>query len=370
MAAMAFTVSIEGADWLAGAAPEWNELVADAHCDPLFNGWAWQFAWWQHLDLGVDPAPAQLRILLLRDHTGRLIAILPLYEHATRLLGRLPIRRLQLLGSRLRGSGDNEFSEYCDGCARHGYEAIAAEHLAATLMDLPWDDLAAQCVPARGWIATHLIPALVERRITARNVDAMRAWGVDLRPGYAGWRDGLSSNTRRRAVAQRNRLADANVDSVERGGFAAFVADLNTLHQRRWDKPIYSERRQSFHTQLLTMLPEDALAASVLRDGDTRLSLLYNLRLQGREYNLQSAFDTESAQRVSPGYLHLGYAIERAAAAGMAYFDMLGGDGKTRAYKADLGAAGVDMWGYQLLRSPKLKVLYRAWDRWTAYRAE
>ena len=351
--------AIEDAAWFASARVEWDALVEHAGCDPLFNGWAWRSTWWAHFDAD---AAAHLSVLVLRDASGQLCAALPLYRHVARVRG-IPVRRLQLLGSALGVAGDNEFSEYCDGCVLPGFERIAAEQFARLLLGMRWHELVSQCVRDDSWFACHLVPALARSGCALRRLDPFIPWGVDLTQGAEPWRAALSANVRRRTTGQRTRLLAPSLQPVGHAAFPAFLDELNACHVERWGKPVYSPRRIAFHETLLGLLPEDALRASVLRDGEAHVSLLYDLRLGGREYNLQSGFHAARAQKLSPGYLHLGYAIEAAAAAGVHYFDMLGGDGKQRAYKADLGAQACTMHGLQVVRARWLRLLYALRDR-------
>ncbi len=359
MAEQDLRCSIEDGAWFSAARAEWDQLVAHATCDPLFNGWAWRSTWWRFFD---GDAGARLSVLVLRDASGRLCAALPLYSHAARVRG-LSVRRLQLLGSALGVAGDNEFSEYCDGCVRSGYEVVAASVFARELLRLRWHELVAQCVREDSWFERHLVPALTRAGGAFRRLEPFVPWGVDLCAGIEAWRAGLSSNVRRRTIRQRARLQEPRLVRTEPAGLAQFLAELSRCHGARWGRPVYSPRRIAFHAALLDCLPADALQASTLCAGDAHISLLYDLRIGDRMYNLQSGFHPEHAHRLSPGYLHLGYAIEAAARDGARYFDMLGGEGKVRAYKDDLGAPAVTMHGLLIVRARWLRMLYALRDR-------
>ena len=73
---------------------------------------------------------------------------------------------------------------------------------------------------------------------------------------------------------------------------------------------------------------------AMLLDGKP-ISVLYDVICKGRRYNLQSGFAEHTLQGLSPGALHMGYAIEAAIKSGQEY-DFLAGCGKNQNYKANI----------------------------------
>jgi CelD/BcsL family acetyltransferase involved in cellulose biosynthesis len=100
-----------------------------------------------------------------------------------------------------------------------------------------------------------------------------------------------------------------------------------------------------------------------MRAGAECVSVMLNLRVSGTEYYLQSGFDPATARGVSPGYLHLGHAIEAACRDGILHFDFLAGPGLNREYKRDFAATPSNLQTLQIVRRRSLRVLFGVLDR-------
>jgi CelD/BcsL family acetyltransferase involved in cellulose biosynthesis len=90
---------------------------------------------------------------------------------------------------------------------------------------------------------------------------------------------------------------------------------------------------------------------------------MYNVRIGGSEYNIQSGFDPAAVSGVSPGYLHFGFCLEAACGAGVRAFDFLAGDGRARNYKQDFNTRETTISTFQCVRAAALAWLYRRYDR-------
>src|SRR5262249_47491596 len=144
----------------------------------------------------------------------------------------------------------------------------------------------------------------------------------------------------------------------------AGFADLNRLHRLRWQKPAFAGRRLQFHVELARRLAERGeLALSRLCVGARTVSVLYDIRKRGRQYNIKMAFDPGPSRRVSLGLLHLGYAMEAAAEQRVATYDFLAGPGRTCDFKRLLAQTHHPLGSVQVLRGPMLPSLYRWRDR-------
>ena len=71
----------------------------------------------------------------------------------------------------------------------------------------------------------------------------------------------------------------------------------------------------------------------------------------------------QHARGLSPGFLHLGYAIEAACRDGIQRFDFLAGRGLHRDYKRDFAADQHAADTLHIVRKPSLRALFRIVDR-------
>jgi CelD/BcsL family acetyltransferase involved in cellulose biosynthesis len=141
-------------------------------------------------------------------------------------------------------------------------------------------------------------------------------------------------------------------------------SDLNRLHQLRWRQPAFAGTGLEFHTRLARRLASRGeLAMSRLRVAGQVVSLLYDLRKGGRQYNISTGFDPGFDGRVSLGLLHLGYAMEAAAERQVGTYDFLAGSGQRSDYKSHLSQVRRNLSCVQVLRGYLLPSLYRWHDR-------
>jgi len=195
-----------------------------------------------------------------------------------------------------------------------------------------------------------------------RPVESMTGWSIALPDSFAAFAAGLSSNTRRKALHQRDKLADSGCLPVEPGQRGAALAKLEEFVARRWNRGSPAAARARFHADVVEKLGDEIVRLSELRAGATAISVMLNLRVAGTEYYLQSGFDADHARGISPGYLHMGHAIEAACRDGLRRFDLLAGPGLHRDYKRDFGAQATPLQSLQLVRKPLLRALFRIVD--------
>jgi CelD/BcsL family acetyltransferase involved in cellulose biosynthesis len=350
------------------AAPEldvpgeaWDGLLARSSADPLFNSRQWLTTWWSQYG-GQLGAELNVRSVT-RD--GRLTGLgLFMRRTVAHRLG-LRGRRLELLGT-ARGAPGVAFSERTELVLEHAGEDEAMHAIARDLVDdASWDELFVSYTPEDS--PTHR----VFREVAAacggylRVADHMEAWEISLDGDFASFLASLGSGTRARLMGSRKRLAEAGevrerllrVDEME-NGWDIFCR----LHESRWQRAFSDHWRRFYGTIAAAQAGQGGPVMSVLEFNGEPISLLVNFRAGRREYSMASAFVPVDVKRVSPGWLHLGLAIERAFADGMEVFDFLGGEGKNEQYKAAFGGHSRQLLCLQLLRPPQLKWLYRGWD--------
>lgn len=321
--------------------------------------WAWQWHWWAN---HAAELKAELVLLAGYDHGGRLVGLAPLY------LGRglhkgFSAVRLETLGSRWRG-GANVFSEYLDfivdrACVDSFLRAVSSEILA----DRRWSDFVVGNTKVDS-LAVRLVREHFPSHYYLRSTDPMVAHVAHLPSSFEDYLRMVDGSTRRRLWHHRKKLRDPLLRRIDGTGVIEALDQLDRFHRIRWGSAHYTGVRRRFHEQFaIAMSASKALNITELQLAGRTISIMYNVRVGGTEYNIQSGFDAAFRRGISPGYLHFGYAIEEACAIGMGRFDFLGGAGLHRQYKSDFLTSTTEMITLQSIRSRPLAWLYRRYDR-------
>lgn len=347
---------------------EWRELLSRSRADPLFNTPEWQGAWWRQFQPALR---AELEILAAVDEE-RLIGLALLYARRARHRGGFEGRRIELLGAAWRAR-DVSFSERLGFILDSDRADEAAAALTAALeADLSWDDFVVAHT-RRGGATERAVRALAGRcRGYLREPDVFEAWEVPLAGRFEDFIGTLGPGTRARMMGSRSRLEKAGVvrERVLEADELDYGWDVFTrLHTARWGRPFSAYWREFYGTIAAMQARRGVPVISLLEFNGEPVSALVNFRAGGREYSMVSAFVPVEVKRVSPGWLHLGFAIERAFADGLTHFDLLGGEGKNEQYKAALGGRRSELVCMHLVRRPGLALMYRAWDGARALRA-
>jgi len=342
-------------EFLAGR-DAWQALRARSQADALFMSWDWLSSWWRHHETLLG---AGLCVLGVYSEQGELLGLAPFYRHECRHRGLFGARRLELLGNAWRHD-TAIYSEYLDLIVDTGQRDAVCEALRDWLRaNAGWDELVlANLRP--GSVAAQLARACAGFAYP-RRAESTTGWSVTLPASFEEFTSTLSSNTRRKTLHQRTKLADAACVSIGAGGYAASLARLEALVESRWGRAPAAQLRARFHADVAAGLG-DGVRLTELRSGTECVSVLLSLRAGDTEYYLLSGFDARFTQGLSPGYLHLGYAIEAACGAGVRRFDFLAGRGLHRDYKADFGAQSTPLQSVHLVRRPSLRVMFRLVD--------
>ena len=335
----------------------WQQLLARSNADPLFMSWDWQACWWRHHAVPLD---AGLRVLAVY-RGNQLCGIAPFYLHRGSHRGVFRTRRLELLGNAWRDP-ECVFSEYLDVIAAVDAGDAVCAALRQWLQASPdWDELLL-CNVRDQSLALHLAHACADLGYL-RPAESMTAWSVALPESFETFAAGLSSNSRRKALHQRDKLQNPCCVVTAAGQRDATLARLEELVARRWSRTASAGARARFHADIVERLGEGVARLTELRSGPNSISVMLNVRLSGTEYYLQSGFDAAYARGLSPGYLHLGYAIEAACRDRVQRFDFLAGRGLHRDYKRDFAAQATPLQSFHLVRKPSLRALFRVADR-------
>lgn len=345
----------------------WRELLARSDADPLFNSPEWLTTWWSHYQPVLG---AELEVLAALDE-DRLVGLALLHTRRARHKLGLAGRRIELLGTawRVRGVG---FSERISFIFERGREQEVATALAEHLLaDRSWQDFVAAHVDRGGATDRVLQHMAAECGGLLRRQDAMDGWEIPLVGSFEDFLARLGSGTRARISGGRRRLTQAGswrervlgLDELDEGWEA-----FSKLHATRWGRPLSDHWRAFYGAMAELQVAGGGAVLSVLEFNDEPISMLVNFRAGSREYAITSAFKSVKVKRVSPGWTHLGLAIERAHADGMTHFDLLGGKGKQEQYKAAFAGQHYELQCLQLLRHRPLAALYRGWDGVNALR--
>ncbi|HEV7609482.1 MAG TPA: GNAT family N-acetyltransferase [Steroidobacteraceae bacterium] len=343
------------------SADDWRQLQRRSNADPLFLGWEWQRVWWQCY--GSALPEAQLQTVTARAADGALSALAPLYVHRARRLPLLNLRSLQLVGGAWRDDRVM-LSEYLEPlCATTGGKP---GQLLSRMAQLEWDEFVATLTPRDGQFHDALRSWCTENRWLLRELDVSESYQAHLGAGFDAYTRALPAGARRRLLNNRARLrqqGEVTLRTLDAADVMAGLDTLNALHARRWRQAAYDTGRLEFLRALHAILPEGAMPiVSLMEVADSVVSALYDIRVGTRQYNLQMGFDPAFDRSVSLGLLHLGHAMEQAAAARVDCYDFLGGSGKHTNYKARISTGTRALATLQVVRHPAASAIYRVRD--------
>jgi CelD/BcsL family acetyltransferase involved in cellulose biosynthesis len=346
-----------------GSRTLWQNLLARSDADALFMSWNWLSTWWRH---HAPALQAELCLLAVYSPDDALCGLAPFYRRRAAHRGVMPAQRLELLGNAWRDSSV-VFSEYLDIIAATPVrEEVGAALRAWLRADPGWDELVL-CNLRTGSNALRLVGSLGKAGPAGlgyvRAVESMTGWSIALPSSFDTFVARLSSNTRRKVVHQREKLAGVSFDNIPPAQRTAALARLDAFVARRFGTPAgeNSQTRARFHADLVATWA-DGVYLTELRAAGNCVSVMLNLRQGDTEYYLQSGFDAAYARGLSPGLLHLGYAIEAACRDGIGHFDFLAGRGLNRDYKQDFAAESAPLHTLHVVRKPSLRVLFRCAD--------
>lgn len=358
------------ASWPVELVAEWQSLLADSNADPLFMGWAWQSSWW---DTWAEELGLRLSLISIREPGGRLVAIAPFYKTIRFTRVGLPLRTLQLVGN-CWPFRDTVRTEYLDVIVRKGFDERVLPLLFDVLKaDADWDELVLRDMEAgchtHEWLRAHgrSLGFLSE---VASDAGVL----VPTSGSFPDYLKALGKNTRLKLFNRRKLLQECGggVSFLPPEESAQALVRLNELHALRWGRPCFRGRSLGFHQRLLSRLGEGAESRfSVLTADGRDLSVLYDIKVGHRVYNLQCGFDDAFHPKLSLGTMHLGYALERYfEEAGIEGYDLLIGAGKRTFYKQHFQGVSTRFVSLRLLRSASLFWVFRSAEmggRWRSW---
>jgi len=339
----------------------WNEVLDNSGADSVFGSWEWQTGWWRHF----GRSGWELWLLAFEQH-GRVVGFFPAYFSSVRRRG-LKIRSVQLIGQHFRDPVVLT-SEYLDVIAQPEYASeVASAGLEYLLEKTRCGEFVVCCGRLTGYLQQALRQRGIERGAYCRDTDTVDAYSADLRKGFRSYLDSLGASTRRRLYGMRRRLeafGKTRFDHAPTHAIDETLDLLNRLHSTRWGKFAFSGDRLAFHREYAhEMSVSDRLMLSRLWIADRIVSVSYDVLGSRAQYNLQMGFDQDFSARLSLGLLHIGYALEDAAARNVARYDFLAGAGLRTQYKLNIAQDRQVLASRQLLVSRSIAQAYRLYDR-------
>ena len=349
------------ADWL-GSEQAWSRLLARSNADALFLSWDWLTLWWDSFSGALSAA---LEILAFYRQ-GDLVGVAPFYRRRVVRSRVLPATSVQLIGVSWRDP-ETPISEYLDVIAIPAEtDSVRRACAQALLRERAWSEWVIGFTDA-GQQWCEAFGRVNGAQQYVRDLDPLVSYQADLSQGFGEYLRSLGQSTRRSLWNLRRRLAQQGTVSFEQLSLAEIaggLGDLNRLHQLRWQRPAFAGAGLDFHTRLAArMASRGELVLSRLRVGGEVVSVLYDIRKGARQYNISMGFDPAFSRRVSLGLIHLGHAMEAAAAGGVRTYDFLAGFGKRSDYKRHLSQSRRNLSSVQVLRGHVLPPLYRWHDR-------
>lgn len=340
---------------------EWQTCLHSSDADPLFMSWPWLFSWWETWSqvLGLE-----LSLIGVFDTNERLCGLGPFFIRDLVTPVGVRVRRLYLLGNAWR-IAPTVRTEYCGLIAERSNQRAIRLAIQQHLTTKAWDEMILSDSSPEEVTAFESTFKVTETPVTQvpRNLDTGVCIPTDGK--FEDWLASLGRNTRLKAYNRRKYLQGKGELSFLPNTHRSpeeFMSSLNAFHLLRWGKPAFEEEAIRFHLRLVDRLPAvgySAKCSELIVDGYCE-SVLYDIIAGDFRYNLQSGFNENLDSKVSLGFLHFGFAIEKAFKDNRVVgYNMLAGEGKNHNYKKHYQGQEYKFSTVQLVRTPWLKWLYR-----------
>lgn len=319
---------IDTAVGFAGLCREWDALLDRSGEPSPFLTWEWLYPWWQHIGRGND-----LYLLTVRNGSGRLVGLAPLFRSWTGLGRWDRCRRLAFLGTGKAASDYlNMIIDPAEGCA---VLAALVEYLIAHREE--WDVLSLTDVDEKAWSVSMLRTAFLMRGFKAIAWDgpgsACRYARLD--DGWESYLRSRCSNVRRQMIRKAAVLEeqyDAGFTVIEQATeISQAMDDLVVLHRGRWaalqrESTLADDSMVAFLRSAAALLHERGwLRMCAVVSRGRPLAILYGLAYRGTFYDYQKGMDMEWS-RWGVGSVLQGWCIRRACEEGLTECDLLRGD--------------------------------------------
>lgn len=339
---------------------EWDALVQLSGVNALFLGWSWQYSWWETWgdELGLE------LLLLAAYENDNLVLICPMYIDVVRVHFGRNAKRVQFIGNAWRKVGTVR-TEYLDFIVENRKVALVEETIKYIKHNIDFQEIVIcdllKCSPT--YSALEGLAKNESFMFLERETD--KGVSIDVKKSFKEYLATLGKNTRLKLYNRRKLLTDSyevEIGTATEEQFDSYFGQLNQLHSVRWGAPCFDPNSMSFHRSLVGKLGEDSVfLTKICADGEV-VSVLYDLKVGSKSYNIQAGYYEDWHKKISLGTLHLGYSIERSFNDNsVVEYDLLIGSGKNNFYKSSFKGENKDFVTLQLVNSPYLRFLYSAW---------
>ncbi len=315
---------------------DWRALLARSASNEGMLTPEWLLTWWRVFG---PQDHRQLRALLFRDETGRLVGLAPLLRRRYWYFPGIPFRRLEPLGAGEREE-DAICSDYLNAIAERGFEAAVADAFARALAEDragAWDELVLPMMAGDGPMPALLVAALRRAGYRAEQTTTGEAPYIALPPTWGAYLKSLDKKNRYNITRSLRDFEEwsAGEWALER---ATTPADLERgkkaligLHRQRWEGEgevgtFRSPHFLAFHDQVMPLLLDrgelDLIWLSVR---GKPVAATYSIVHDGKVCFYQCGRRLDVPKGVRPGGVLLAHAIRVAIEAGRREFDFLGG---------------------------------------------
>lgn len=343
---------------------EWRLLLARSDADPLFLSWHWQHTWWEQW---ADKENFELLLIAAYGTENELLGLAPLYKCNKRLTESAQFTQIHFIGSSW-GFTTTVRTEYLDFIVdkRYRYEVRKA-FLAYMDNDESWNQFIISDMNANSPTYRLIISKAYFANDYCREVHRDMGVSIDTSDTFEEFISELGRHTRRSVFNRRSylqKLGEFEYDYATQDDIDDYFKKLNRLHFIRWKRSCFSGDVLEFHQKLAhVMCVEGKLKFSKINISKQPISIMYNYLVENKEYNIQVGFNDIFSEKLSLGYIHLGYAFESAFQnQNTMIFDLLAGKGKHSFYKSHFIGKFVELLTLQINRGNLIKLIYRGHD--------
>jgi CelD/BcsL family acetyltransferase involved in cellulose biosynthesis len=304
----------------------WDELLAAMDDASIFMSWEWNYNWWKHYGKGRS-----LNIATAWDG-DRLVGILPVYIEHRRIFRFYHFGVLRFIGT----GGDttpDDLGALLDPRISRETALALTQHLFDDVKG--WHVLLLSDLQAEAPLYRTLAAESSGRGYPHLTKPAARIAYVEL---PATWDDYLASLNRDRRYAIRR--ARRILETEHQARFSAIEGEQETLaaldhlislHHKRWrghpdGHAFATPEYNDFHREVIRDCSRRGwIRFYCLEAGDEPVAMLYCYHFRNHVFFFQTGFDPKF-ERLSPGQVLIGHAIEHAILAGHCVFDFLRGE--------------------------------------------